>query len=142
MRAVPQTQDQYRYFLEISPRWNDVDRYGHINNAVFYAYFDTLVNRFLIARNLLDFDDGRTIGLVVETGCQYFAPLGFSDKIRAGLRVAHMGNSSVRYEIGLFGPDNQTTAAQGHFTHVYVDEQTRRPEPVSAKMREVLQELV
>ena len=128
----------YKYHLTIPTRWNDNDIYGHINNAVYYFYFDTVVNRYLIETGALDLDAPKQIGLVVDTGCAYFAPASFPDDIVAGLRVAKLGNSSVRYEIGLFRNAETTACAQGHFVHVYVDAQTRRPVAIRAAMREGL----
>ena len=105
----------------------DNDVYGHINNVVFYSFFDTAVNQFLIERGALDYETGASIGLVVHSECDYFAPLQFPDAIEAGLRVGHFGTSSVRYEIGLFENGADMAAAQGHFVHVYVDRASRRP---------------
>ncbi len=132
----------YQYFLEIQTRWNDNDMYGHINNAVYYFWFDTLVNNFLIETGLVDPHVSESIGLVVETGCQYFAPLSYPEIITAGLRVSKIGSSSVRYEIGLFKQGAKKPCAEGHFIHVYVDAQTRKPKPISSKMREKLKTLM
>lgn len=140
-RAAPQSLEHYPHSLVIPTRWADNDVYGHINNAVYYFYFDTVVNRFLIDNGLLEIGKSETIGLVVETGCSYFAPVSFPDDIRAALRVAKLGTSSVTYEIALFKNDETTAAAQGHFVHVYVDEKTRRPVKISDKMREKLTEI-
>src|ERR1700761_5573736 len=117
----------FRHFLPITTRWMDNDVYGHVNNVVYYSYFDTVVNEYLIRARVLDFEHGATIGLVVETQCNYFAPLVFPDRVDAGLRVARLGVSSVRYEVGLFRDGDDVPAAQGHFVHVYVDRVTRRP---------------
>lgn len=117
----------YRHFLPIGTRWMDNDVYGHVNNVVYYSYFDTVVNAYLIGAGALDLERGETIGLVVETQCNYFAPLTFPERVEAGLRVARLGSSSVRYEVGLFREGEVTPAAQGHFVHVYVDRATRRP---------------
>jgi acyl-CoA thioester hydrolase len=105
----------------------DNDAYGHINNVVYYSFFDTVVNTWLIERGALDVQSGEVIGFAVESGCNYFAPLAYPQKVLAGLRVAHVGRSSVRYEIALFADDSDTAAAQGHFVHVYVDRATQRP---------------
>ena len=126
-RPTPHNLSDYPHHLSISTRWNDNDIYGHVNNAVYYAFFDTVVNRFLIDNGLLELGKSKTIGLVVETGCAYFAPISFPDNITAGLRIAKLGKSSVRYEIGLFRNDDTSAAAQGHFVHVYVDKKNRRP---------------
>lgn len=126
-RPKPQPRDSYRHFSPIDTRWLDNDAYGHINNAVYYNFFDTAVNRWLIQAGVLNVQHGAVIGLVVETQCHYFAPLSFPQPIEAGLRVAHVGRSSVRYEVGLFAAGAATCAAAGHFVHVYVDRQQRRP---------------
>jgi acyl-CoA thioester hydrolase len=141
VRVQPDSRADYAYTLVLPTRWNDNDVYGHINNAVYYEYFDTLVNRWLIENDLLEIGQSETIGLVVETGCAYFAPLTFPEPITAALRVAKIGGSSVRYEIGLFG-DGDMAAARGHFVHVYVDEKTRRPTPISDMMRSKLGEMM
>jgi acyl-CoA thioester hydrolase len=118
----------------------DNDVYGHVNNVVYYSWFDTAVNAHLIERGALDVHVG-TIGLVVETHCNYFAPLAFPQAVDAGIRVARIGGSSVRYEVGLFGAGEALTAAKGHFVHVYVDHTTRRPAPLPDALRRVLEEL-
>jgi acyl-CoA thioester hydrolase len=105
----------------------DNDVYGHVNNVVYYSFFDTAVNRYLIERGALDLAAGEVIGLVVETHCNYFSPLSFPQPVQAGVRVAHAGRSSVRYEIALFAQGQERAAAAGHFVHVYVDRLTRRP---------------
>lgn len=141
MRIEPDTSADYAFALVLPTRWNDNDVYGHVNNAVYYEYFDTVVNRWLIENGLLEIGQSETIGLVVETACAYFAPLTFPEPITAGLRVAKIGSSSVRYEIGLFG-NGATAAARGHFVHVYVNEKTRRPAPISDIMRTKLGEIL
>jgi acyl-CoA thioester hydrolase len=119
----------------------DNDVYGHVNNVVYYSYFDTAVNRFLIEAGVLDIHRGTVIGLVVETQCNYFSPLQFPQALEAGLRVAHLGRSSVRYEVGLFEQGAAVTAAAGHFVHVYVDRETRRPTPLPLEWVQVLSTL-
>jgi acyl-CoA thioester hydrolase len=119
----------FPHYLEIVTRWADNDVYGHVNNATYYSYFDTLVNRMLMERNLLDPAKSSSIGVVVETGCHFLASLSFPDVIDAGLRVPTIGNSSVRYEIALFRRGEKEPAATGHFVHVYVNRATRRPMP-------------
>jgi len=126
-RPVAIARSGYRHFLSITTRWMDNDVYGHVNNVVYYSYFDTVVNEYLIRAGALDIDAGATIGLVVETQCSYFAPLAFPERVEAGLRVARLGSSSVRYEVGLFREGEDEPAAQGYFVHVYVDRATRRP---------------
>jgi acyl-CoA thioester hydrolase len=116
--------------------------YGHVNNVVYYSYFDTVVNEYLIRTGVLDFHAGATIGLVVETQCNYFAPLEFPARVEAGLSVARLGSSSVRYEVGLFKEGAQEVYAQGHFVHVYVDRLTRRPVTLPDALRAALEPLV
>ena len=126
-RPQPQPREAYAHFSTITTRWMDNDVYGHVNNVTYYSYFDTAVNRYLIEAGVLDIHEGEVIGLVIETHCNYFAPLAFPRNVEAGIRVAHVGKSSVRYEIGLFESGEPMSAACGHFVHVYVDRQERRP---------------
>lgn len=141
-KASRDTRADYRAFSDITTRWMDNDVYAHVNNVVYYSWFDTVVNGHLIEQGVLDYAAGQTVGLVVETGCQYFAPISFPDRVRGGLRVARIGNSSVRYEVGLFRNGDDEAAAQGHFVHVYVDRATRRPVPLPDALRAVLQALL
>ncbi|MEP6504974.1 MAG: thioesterase family protein [Betaproteobacteria bacterium] len=141
-RHGPEPRAGYAAFCPITTRWADNDVYGHVNNVVYYSFFDTAVNGLLIAAGALDIHAGVVIGLVVETGCNYFAPIAFPQAVTAGLRVAQLGRSSVRYEIGLFADDAPECAAAGHFIHVYVDRETRRPMPLPAPLRAVLQSWV
>lgn len=131
----------YKCFRALPTRWADNDIYGHINNAAYYGFFDTAVNSFLIEQAGLDIQAGEVIGLVVETGCGYFAPLAYPQTVEAGIRVTRIGTSSVRYEVGLFAEGEDQPSAQGHFIHVYVDRQTRRPTPLPAGMRRALETL-
>jgi acyl-CoA thioester hydrolase len=137
-KITPHQRSDYRWFTEISTRWADNDVYGHINNVVYYAFFDTAVNQFLIKSDVLDIHAGLQIGLVIETGCNYFAPLAFPQPIVAGIRVTKLGSSSVRYEVALFAEGSEIAAAQGHFVHVYVNKASRRPEPLNANLRSCL----
>ena len=141
-RATPQPRASYRHFQQISTRWMDNDAYGHVNNVVYYSWFDTAVNRYLLEAGVLDLQHGAVIGLVVESHCAYFAPLAFPQTVEAGLRVATLGSSSVRYEIGLFAIDQPVTAACGHFVHAYVDRQTRRPARLPAPLIRTLERLL
>jgi acyl-CoA thioester hydrolase len=129
----------YRHFTPISTRWHDNDVYGHVNNVVYYSWFDTAVNSWLIEVGLLDIENGNPIGLVVETGCRYAASVEFPQKVEVGLKVARLGSSSVTYHLGIFVEGAQEPAAEGHFTHVYVDRDTRRPTPLPEAWRAVLQ---
>jgi acyl-CoA thioester hydrolase len=140
-RPQPEPRSAYRVFRPITTRWMDNDQYGHVNNVVYYSWFDTAVNAHLIEQGALDVAHGQVIGLVVETQCHYFAPLAFPQTIEAGLRVAHIGSSSVRYEVGLFAQGAPMTAARGHFVHVYVDRASQRPAPLPAPLKAVLQQL-
>jgi len=137
-RQTLHARDRYRYVQAIPTRWMDNDVYGHVNNVVYYSYFDTVVNTYLIKSGVLDPVHGAVIGLVVETACQYVRPITFPDVVHAGLRVAHLGNSSVRYEVGLFANDEETAAAQGHFIHVYVERATSQPTPLPPALRAAL----
>jgi len=141
-RTEPHRLADYPHAQPITTRWMDNDAYGHVNNVVYYSYFDTVVNTYLIRQGALDIEDGAVIGLVVETGCQYFEPLTYPETVTAGLRVAHLGRSSVRYEVGLFGEGSDGAAAQGHFVHVYVDRASRRPVELPAALRRALEPLV
>jgi len=132
----------YRHFLPIVTRWLDNDLYGHINNVVYYSFFDTVVNRTLIDGGFLDLAKSEVIGLVVETGCRYAKPLAFPDPVTAGLRVAHLGKSSVRYEVGVFRGDEHDAAAEGHLIHVYVERVSRRPTPLPEALRQLLTPLL
>ena len=140
-KEAPERRDRYRRFLTIPTRWMDNDVYGHVNNVIYYSYFDTVVNEYLVSSGSLDIEKSRVIGLVVETRCRFFRPLAFPDTVHAGLRVTRLGNSSVRYEIGLFRNDEETAVAQGHFVHVYVDRETRRPAGLPTEAREALEKL-
>ncbi|KQU81663.1 MULTISPECIES: thioesterase family protein [unclassified Rhizobacter] len=140
-RAQPEPRSAYRHFTSLSTRWMDNDAYGHVNNVVYYSLFDTAVNRYLIEAGALDLHAGAVIGLVVETHCNYFAPIAFPQMVDAGLRVAQVGSSSVRYEIGLFAAGEPLCAARGHFVHVYVDRATRRPAALPAVLTQALEGL-
>jgi acyl-CoA thioester hydrolase len=140
-RPGPEPRTAYRAFWTIPTRWEDNDTYGHVNNVVYYSWFDTAVNALLIDRGMLDIHNGSTIGLVIETQCNYFAPVTFPQVIEAGIRVARIGGSSVRYEVGLFIQGQDSCAARGHFIHVYVDRQTRRPSPLAPAFKQFLETL-
>jgi len=138
-RPQAEGREAYRHFTQLSTRWMDNDVYGHVNNVVYYSLFDTAVNGYLIDAGALDIHRGEVIGLVVETHCNYFSPVEFPKKIDAGIRVARIGGSSVRYEIGLFAQGDELTEARDHFVHVYVDRQTRRPTTLPAAFMKALQ---
>lgn len=136
-----ETRGNYRRFLEIPTRWMDNDVYQHVNNVNYYSFFDTVVNEYLMSAGVLDYETGDVIGFVVETCCQYHRPLRFPDVIDAGLRVAKIGTSSVRYEVGLFRRGDEDVAATGHFVHVYVRRPALRPTPLSEALREALESI-
>ena len=141
-KPQPEPRSAYRVFRTIGTRWMDNDAYGHVNNVVYYSWFDTVVNAHLIEHGALDIQNGSTIGLVIETQCNYFSAIEFPQTVDAGLRVAHMGRSSVRYEVGLFAPGEDAPAAEGFFVHVFVDRETRRPTSIAGSLREALSALL
>lgn len=140
-REAPRPRTAYPVLRPIQTRWADNDAYGHVNNVAYYGWFDTVVNAWLIEQRVLDVQGGDIAGFVVETGCRYFVPLAFPQPVDIGLRVAHSGRSSVRYELGVFAQGAETPAAQGHFVHVYVDRASGRPVPLPDALRRVLVEL-
>lgn len=133
-RPQPQLRGAYAHFQRITTRWSDNDVYGHVNNVVYYSWFDAAVNRYLIEQGALDIHAGGTIGLVIETHCNYFAPVAFPQEVDVGIRVASVGRSSVRYEVGIFVVGEEASAACGHFVHVYVDRTERRPVVLPASL--------
>ncbi|MGA0013454.1 MAG: acyl-CoA thioesterase [Burkholderiaceae bacterium] len=135
------TRQDFVHFMAIPTRWMDNDVYGHVNNVNYYSYFDTVVNQYLIEQGVLDIQKSPVVGLVVQTGCSYFSSIAFPDLIHAGLRVTKLGNSSVRYEVGLFKNEDQQVSAAGHFIHVYVDRQTQRPVSLPEPLRAALQQI-
>ncbi len=139
-KTVGQRAD-YKHFRLIPTRWMDNDFYGHINNVVYYAYFDTLLNRYLIDEGGFDFTNDTAIGVAVETMCRFHRPFAYPETVDAGLRIGKLGTSSVRYEIGLFGEGEADARAEGHFVHVFVDRTTQRPVPIPAKIRVALERI-
>ncbi len=140
-KPQPMPRDAYAHFTQITTRWMDNDAYAHVNNVVYYSWFDTVVNEYLVRTGVLDIAQSDVVGLVVETQCNYFAPIAFPDRVTAGLRVAKLGTSSVRYEIGIFRGDEPQTSAQGHFVHVYVDRESNRPIALPPRLRDALEPL-
>lgn len=138
-RVQPDARSSYRVFRDIPTRWMDNDAYGHVNNVVYYSWLDTAVNAWLIEQGVLDIHRGETVGLVVSSGCHYFASLAFPQLVQSGLRVAHMGRTSVRYEIGLFAEGEDWCAARAHFVHVYVDKDSRKPVALPENLRTLLE---
>ena len=141
-RPNPFCIDDFGYVVQLGTRWSDNDLYGHVNNVVYYSYFDTVANRFLIEQAGLDIHHGQMIGLVVDSGCSYFAPVAFPERLRGALRIAHLGRSSVRYEIAIFREDDPIAVAQGHFVHVFVDRDSRQALPISDPIRAALSRLL
>jgi acyl-CoA thioester hydrolase len=137
-----QVRADYVHYLAIPTRWNDNDSYGHVNNVVYYEYFDTVINEYLIHRGGLDINHGDVIGVAVESMCRFHRSFTFPEVIDAGLRVPMLGRSSVRYEIGLFRQGKREASAVGHFVHVFVDRNTRRPLEIPAQIREALSRLM
>lgn len=135
---APAFRSAYPSFLAIPTRWMDNDAYGHVNNVTYYSYFDTLVNEHLVRAGGLDIRRAESIGVVVETSCRFHKPLSFPDTVDAGMRVAHVGRSSVAYEIALFRQGDNDAAATGRFVHVWVDRERRRPIPVPDHIRAAL----
>ncbi len=131
-------RSDFPHFLTVPTRWMDNDAYQHVNNVVYYSYFDTAVNQFLIDKGVLNIHADTIVGLVVETGCSYFSPISFPDIVHVGMRVVKLGNSSVRYELALYRNTDHRPAAAGHFVHVYVDRKTSRPVTIPKSVRAVL----
>ena len=141
-KLAPPKRSDFVAFEEIHSRWMDNDAYGHINNVVYYSFFDTAVNRYLIERNVLDVLKSEAIGFVIETQCQYFSPIAYPDLIHVGLKVTHLGNSSVKYEVAIFKNEDDVASAAGSFVHVYVNRSTNNPTPIPQDVREILAGLV
>ena len=135
MNKPTDTRADFPHIAEVQTRWDDNDVYGHVNNVIYYAYFDTVINRYLIDHGLRI--DGEVIGVCVESSCRYLRSAAFPEKLDAGLRVSKIGNSSVTYEIGIFR--GEELCAIGHFVHVFVDSATRRPAPIPPEIRSALQ---
>jgi acyl-CoA thioester hydrolase len=141
-RAPRPARSAFVHFTIIATRWHDNDAYGHVNNVVYYAFFDTAVNRFLVERGLLSVQGSEVIGLVAETGCRYFEPLAFPEPVEVGLAIEHLGEKSVRYALGVFRAGAEAAAAAGHFVHVHVDRASGRPVAIPAATRAVLEGIV
>jgi acyl-CoA thioester hydrolase len=140
-RSEPPRRADYPHLQSITTRWIDNDAYGHVNNVVYFSYFDSVVNTYLIGCGALDPQRSPVIGYVVETGCRYFAPLTYPETVTAGLRVARIGRSSVRFELAIFGEGGDSAAAEGHFVHVYVDRESQRPVELPPGLRAALEPL-
>jgi acyl-CoA thioester hydrolase len=131
----------YRHFMQLQSRWMDNDLYGHVNNVVYYSYFDTLLNRYLIDHGGLDIHRGEVIGIAVETQCRFHKSFAYPEAIDGGLRIGRLGTSSVRYEIGLFGVGEDSARAEGHFVHVFVERASQRPTPIPPGIRSALERI-
>ena len=140
--SVDESRENYPHFLTIPTRWRDIDMYQHVNNVVFYAYFDTVIGEYLISQAGLDYTYGSVVGFAVETHCQFLKPIRFPDVLDVGLRVAKMGSSSVRYEIGIFKESEHDLSAVGYFVHVFVDKKTERPTALPHAYRSALERLI
>jgi acyl-CoA thioester hydrolase len=140
-RKLPARRAEFKHFRTVPTRWMDNDLYGHVNNVVYYAYFDTVINRYLIDPGGLDIHNGSVIGITVESGCRFHRSFAYPEDVEAGLRVAHLGTSSVRYEVGLFAPGEVDARADGHFVHVFVERATMRPVAMPEQMRAALERL-
>lgn len=141
MKPSPAARGDFRVWKHLTTRWADNDAYGHVNNTVYYEWFDSAVNGWLVEQSLLDIAAGDPIALVVETSCTFFAPLAFPQDVEVGLAVAALGRSSVRYSIGIFAADEQSAAAQGEFVHVLVDRANRRPVAIPGSWQQKLEKL-
>ncbi len=139
--AQIETRARYPHFLAIPTRWMDNDVYGHVNNVVYYSYFDTVINDYLIHAGGLNIEESPVVGVCAESFCRYLAPLAFPEPVEAGLRVEHLGRTSARYEIGLFKEGREQAAAQGHFVHVFVDRQAMTAVPVPETIRTALEKI-
>ena len=135
-------RDDYKVFYPITTRWSDNDIYGHVNNVTYYSYFDTAANRYLIEEGGLDINNADTVGYVVNSGCQYHAPIAYPERLEAGLRVDRLGNSSVQYGIAIFREDEAQAVAHGHFVHVFVDRANDRAVPIPPMMRSALERIL
>ena len=140
--SAVETRDRYGYWVSIPTRWMDGDPYGHVNNAQYYSYVDTAVTRMLIDKGALRGPNSQSIGLCVESGCKFLAPVSFPETIDAGVRIGRIGNSSLRYEVGLFKTNGAQLVAVAYFAHVFVDPQTRRPVPLSEEIKAAMRALM
>ena len=141
-RPLPPTRADYRFFSRLDTRWMDNDIYGHVNNVVYYSYFDTVIAHYLMREGGLDPWTGGIVGLAVETGCRFHRSIAFPDTVHAGLRIGRLGNSSVRYEIGIFRNEEDGACADGHFVHVFVERATQRPASIPGRLRDALQHIL
>jgi acyl-CoA thioester hydrolase len=141
-KSLPPKRSDFVVFEKIHSRWMDNDVYGHINNVVYYSFFDTAVNRYLIEQNGLDISKSQSLGFVIETQCRFFSPIVYPDLIHVGLKVIHLGNSSVKYDVAVFKNNDDIASASGYFVHVYVDRNSSKPTPIPQNVREILLKLM
>ncbi|WP_316862091.1 thioesterase family protein [uncultured Cohaesibacter sp.] len=142
MRKAPDHRRDYVEFMELQTRWSDNDVFGHINNMVYYSLFDTAISSWLVNNGILNLHKDRQVSVIAQNGCTYFSEVAFPDKLTAGLRICHIGHSSVRYELGLFRNEEENASAEGHFVHVYLNALTRKPEVIGEPLRVVLSRLL
>jgi acyl-CoA thioester hydrolase len=140
-KPAPPTREDYKVFYPISTRWSDNDIYGHVNNVTYYSYFDTAANRYLIEEGGLDISDGTIVGYVVNSGCEYHAPITYPESVEAGVRVDRLGNSSVQYGIAIFREGEEAAAAHGHFVHVFVEREKNRSVSIPENLRIALERI-
>jgi acyl-CoA thioester hydrolase len=140
-RPSPLQRQAFSYFVPLTTRWSDNDIYGHVNNVTYYSYFDTTANHYLIHQGGLDIHQGQIIGLVVDSACSYFEPISFPDQLEGAVRVSHLGNSSVKYELAVFKIGGLQAVAQGHFVHVFVTRDGRQPVSIPDQLRQALNKL-
>lgn len=140
-KATPTTLKDYKYIVPITTRWKDNDIYGHVNNVTYYAYFDTVANQYLIEEGGLDIHKDPVVGFVVNSGCNYYAPIAFPDKLQGGLKVNRLGNSSVEYGIAIFKEGKTQAVADGHFVHVFVEKATNKSVPIPEPIKTALMKL-
>ena len=135
IKPHPPKKNIYKYFIKIETRWNDNDSYGHINNAIYYEFMDTVVNNYLIEHQITNSDENSLIGLVVSNSCTYFKPIKYPDTINVGLSIKRIGNSSITYDIGIFKNNDTQASARGSYIHVYVDKKERKPIKISDTLK-------
>ena len=141
-QQLPETRARYRHFRDIPTRWMDNDIYGHVNNVVYYSFFDTVISGYLVSAGGLDIHKADVVGVCAESACRFAASFSFPENVEAGLRVAHLGNRSVRYEVGLFKAGREEAAATGHFVHVFVERARMTPVPIPKPIRDALEQLL
>jgi acyl-CoA thioester hydrolase len=142
MSQTQHLRSDYLHFQGIATRWHDNDVYGHVNNVVYYSYFDSVVNTYLIESGGLDIHSGDVVGYVVSSSCDYFSAIAFPESIEVGLRISKLGNSSVTYELAIFKAGIDNACAAGRFVHVFVNRESNRPQAIPARLREAMTRLV